>query len=64
MVKGSSQQNMSIVTKNEMNVLGIQFDSRLKWSNQVSNAIRKSNKALNAIKIIRRYLIGMNCLKF
>ena len=56
-------QNTSIVTKCEMNVLGVCFGSRLKWSNQVSSAIRKANKALNAIKIIRRYFKTNELLK-
>jgi hypothetical protein len=56
-------QNTNIVTKSEMNVLGIYFDSRLKWASQVSNAIKKSSKALNAIKIIRRYFNTNELLK-
>ena len=56
-------QNTNIVTKSEMNVLGIYFDSRLKWCNQVSSAIRKANRALNAIKIIRRYFNTDELLK-
>jgi hypothetical protein len=41
-----------ITTKSEMNILGVLFDTKLTWAQQVANAIRKSSKALNAIKII------------
>jgi hypothetical protein len=38
-----------------MNVLGVTFDSKLNLSEQVSNAIAKSNKTLYAIKMIKRF---------
>ena len=38
-----------------MNVLGVLFDSKLNWSDQVSSAILKANKSLNAIKLIRKF---------
>ena len=44
-----------IISKNEMNVLGVLFDSKLRWSNHISKAIMKANRALNAIKLIRRF---------
>ena len=44
-----------IVSKSSMNVLGVVFDSRLQWSQQVANSITKANRALCAIKLIRRY---------
>ena len=45
----------AISTQNEMNVLGVMFDTRMQWDKQVSGAITKANKALNAIRLIRRY---------
>jgi hypothetical protein len=36
-------------------VLGVLFDSKLSWSNHVSKQINKANKALHAIKLIRKY---------
>ena len=45
----------SVITKPEMNVLGIVFDSKLKWGPQVSSALSKSSKALNAIRLIKQY---------
>ena len=38
-----------------MNVLGITFDSKLQWSKQVANVIKKSNKALHAIRLIKPF---------
>ena len=40
---------------NEMNVLGVKFDSNLKWAPQVSATIKKSFTALHAIKLIKKY---------
>jgi hypothetical protein len=47
--------NVLIASKNEINVLGITFDSKLQWSSQVSRAIRGANVSLQAIKLIRKY---------
>ena len=48
-------ENIIIKSRNEINVLGVTFDSRLTWSKHVSNQINKANKALHAIKLIRKY---------
>ena len=42
-------------SKTSMNVLGVMFDSRLNWADHVSNAIRKTNRALYCIKQIKAY---------
>ena len=47
--------NQLITSKPSMNVLGVAFDSKLSWNTQIANSITKANKALNAIKIIRKY---------
>ena len=44
-----------ITSKNDINLLGITFDSKLQWSSQVSRAIRGANVSLQAIKLIRKY---------
>ncbi len=44
-----------IETKNVLSVLGILFDSRLQWSQQVANTTKNVNRALNAIKRIRKH---------
>ena len=38
-----------------INVLGVTFDSKLRWSTHINKAIGKANKALNAIKLIRNF---------
>ena len=47
--------NIVIKSSNQMNVLGVTFDSRLTWSIHISNQINKANKALYAIKLIKKY---------
>ena len=44
-----------LTTTTQMNVLGINFDSKLQWQNQVQNTINKSKKALHAIYIIHKF---------
>ena len=44
--------NVLIKSKNTMNVLGVLFDSRLSWTNQISQTITKAKRALHAIKLI------------
>ena len=38
-----------------VNVLGITFDSKLQWSKQVANVVKKSTKALHAIRLIKPF---------
>ena len=45
--------NQVINSKNNMNVLGVELDSKLNWRTGINNAIAKSKKALNAIKLIK-----------
>ena len=42
-------------SKDQINVLGIIFDSKLQWHLQINNAISKSRKALHAISLIKKY---------
>jgi hypothetical protein len=37
-----------------INALGVTFDFKLRWSAHINKAIGKANKALNAIKLIRK----------
>ena len=45
----------AVLTSKTINVVGLVFDSKLSWGPQVTNAISKSSKALNAIRLISRY---------
>ena len=47
--------NITLTSKDHINVLGITFDSKLSWHYQTQNAINKSKMALNAIFLIRKY---------
>ena len=47
--------NVMVTSKNEINVLGVTFDSKLQWCSQVSRAIKGANSSLQAIKMIRKY---------
>ena len=42
-------------SKDYMNVLRVNCDSKLNWSKHVANQISKSNRALHAIKMIKKY---------
>ena len=45
--------NQEVESKNQINVLGIIFDSNLQWGPQVTSTLKKANKALNAIRLIK-----------
>ena len=47
--------NTKLISKNSINVLGITFDSKMNWQNQIENVITKAKKALHAIKLVRKY---------
>ena len=49
-----------LTTKNNMNVLGVSFDSKLNWQSQVEQTIQKSRRALHAINLIKRYFKKRN----
>ena len=46
---------VSIRSTDSINILGVTFDSKLQWAKHISNAIKKANGALNAIKLIKKY---------
>ena len=46
---------VKIMTINKINVLGIIFDSNMKWNELVSKAIRESNSNLYGIRMIKKY---------
>ena len=45
----------TIISNKTMNVLGVIFDSKMQWSNHIAHAIKRSMKALNAIKFINKF---------
>jgi hypothetical protein len=48
----------TVKTRDSINGLGVEFDSKLLWSNQVAKAIKKSYKSLDIIRVINNI-----CLK-
>ena len=38
-----------------INILGVLFDQKLQWVDQVAHCILKSSKALNAIRLVRKF---------
>jgi hypothetical protein len=44
-----------VKSQKSMNVLDVLFDCRRNWKEQVANAIKKSNKTLYALRMIRKY---------
>ena len=47
--------NFIIRSTPQINVLGVTFDSKLQWTEQVANSIKKANKSLLAIKLISKF---------
>jgi hypothetical protein len=45
-----------ITSENTMKVLGVLFDSKLQWSNQVENAIKKAKKACGGLNRLRKFI--------
>jgi hypothetical protein len=48
-------QGLSIKITRRNKYLGVVFDSKLNWSSHLAHAIKKSNEALHAIRIIKKY---------
>jgi hypothetical protein len=53
----------TITSKKTINVLGVIFDVRLKWNEQVAKAIEKSKRSLNALKLLRKYFSTKELIK-
>ena len=45
----------TIKSSKNINVLGVIFDQKLQWSDHVTHCVKKSKKALTAIRLIRRF---------
>ena len=45
--------NIIIKSMQNMNVLGVIFDSKLTWSKHISTQVSKANRALHAIRLIK-----------
>ena len=52
-----------IQSKAQINVLGVIFDQKLQWQEQVASCALKSNRALNAIRLIRKFFTTKELLQ-
>ena len=52
----------NIRSNNTINILGVIFDSKMQWSDHISHAIKRSMKALNAIRLIRKFVMQRELL--
>ena len=48
--------NTEVPSKEEMNVLGLTFDSKLSWAPQIARTIKNANPSLQAIKMKKKVL--------
>ena len=46
-----------------INVLGVLFDQKLQWSDHIASCIAKSNRALSAIRLIRKFFTTKELLQ-
>ena len=46
---------VSIVSGKNINVLGVIFDQKLHWADHIAHCIKKSSKALTAIRLIKSF---------
>ena len=50
-----SINNVIIRSKPSINILGVQFDSKLTWDQHISNTISRAKRTLYGIRLIKRY---------
>ena len=48
--------NAEVISNTHINVLGVTFDSKLNWQTHTQMAIAKSKKALQAVRLIKKFL--------
>ena len=47
--------NQIIKSNKSINILGVLFDSKLQWAEHIAHSIKRSMKALNAIRLIKKF---------
>ena len=52
-----------IISKKVINILGVTFDSKLQWGDQVASTCNKATKAINAIRLIKRFFTKLELLQ-
>jgi hypothetical protein len=56
--------DIEIHTKKQMSILGVIFDSKLEWSLQVENLVRKARSSLQGLRILNKYFTTPERLVF
>ena len=51
--------DQTVYSKKSMNVLGVVFDCKLSWSEHVAHAIKKSNKSLCALRLLKKFFTSL-----
>ena len=52
-----------VISKRVINILGVTFDSKLQWGEQVAAACNKATKVINALRLIRRFFTKLELLQ-
>ena len=52
-----------VISKRVINILGVNFDSKLQWGDHVALACNKATKAINAIRLIKRFFTKLELLQ-
>ena len=52
-----------VISKKVINILGVTLDSKLQWSEQVASASNKAIKAINAIRLIKKFFTKTELLQ-
>ena len=51
---GVTINNITIKSKQSINILGVKFDAKLNWEQYISNIINKSKRTLHGIRLIKK----------
>ena len=54
---------VQIVSKTRINILGVIFDQKLQWADHIAHCVSKANKALLAIKLIKKFFTTKELLQ-
>ena len=52
-----------LISKNTINILGVTFDSKLQWNEQIAAVSNKATKAINAIRLIKKFFTKIELLQ-
>ena len=56
-------ENTTIISKQNMNILGVKFEYCMKWEHQINNLIDMSKKSVYGLKRLRKFFSDQELLK-